>query len=180
MNKLVLATLLGVAAIGGGAAAWVADKPVAAAAPVVAPLTLTGRVVDDAHLLDAGQAQALDAKLAALEKTAGPQFIVVTTPSLGGREIAEYSLALGRGWGIGSRNRNDGVLLVVAPTEHRVRIEVGKGLERTLPDELCAKVIREDIVPRFKQGDLPGGISAGVDAISAVLSAHPTLPGARA
>jgi len=179
MNKLVLAALLGVAAIGGGAAAWVADKPVAAAT-VVAPLKLTGRIVDDAHLLDAAQTRTLDAKLATLEATAGPQLVVVTTLSLGGQTIANYSLALGNGWGIGAKDRNDGVLLVVAPNEHKVRIEVGKGLEKILPDELCAKFIREDIVPHFKQDDFPGGISAGVDRISAVLIAHPTLSGAKA
>ncbi|MDE2562453.1 MAG: TPM domain-containing protein [Sphingomonadales bacterium] len=178
MKKLVLAVLIGVAIVGGGAAAWVADKPVAAAR-VVAPLELTGRVVDDAHLLSAVEAQALDAKLAAIEKTAGPQFVVVTTPSLEGRDIADYSLALGNGWGVGDRTRNDGVLLVVAPNEQRVRIEVGKGLEKTLPDELCAQFIREIIVPHFKRGDFAGGITAGVDRIDAVLLAQPTLAGAK-
>lgn len=179
MKKLVLAALLGVTAIGGGAVASVADKPVATV-PIAPPLKLTGRVVDAAHLLDAGQTKALDAKLAALEKTAGPQFVVVTTPSLDGRAIEDYSLALGNGWSIGDKTRNDGVLLVVAPNEHKVRIEVGKGLEKILADDLCAKFIREDIIPRFRQNDFPGGIAAGVDRISTVLAAHPTLTGAKA
>lgn len=179
MKKLILAALLGVAAIGGGAAAWVMDKPVAAD-PVEAPLELTGPVVDDAHVLDAATTASLTQRLETLERTAGPQLVVVTTPSLGGREINDYSLALGRGWGIGDKLRNDGVLLVVAPTERKVRIEVGKGLEKTLPDDLCATIIREDLTPRFRQGDLSGGIVAGVDRLSAILAAHPTLPGAKA
>lgn len=108
---------------------------------------------------------------------AGPQFVVVTVPTLGGRSIEDYARALGNGWGVGDRQRNDGVILLVAPAEHKVRIEVGKGLETTLSDTLCAEVIGEDILPRFRANALREGIEAGADRIIAILLAHPTLPG---
>ncbi len=134
---------------------------------------LTGRVVDDAHLLDAQQAQALDARLAALEAQSGHQLVVVTLPSLQGYDIADYGYQLGRTWGIGGKANNDGVLLIVAPTEHRVRIEVGYGLEGILTDALSSVIINTQITPKFKQGDFAGGIDAGVDALAQQLQLPP-------
>ncbi len=88
-----------------------------------------------------------------------------TTSSLQGKDINDYSITLARSWGLGSKEHNDGLLLLVAPNERRLRIEVGKGLEKKLPDELCAKIIRKDITPRFKSGAMFDGINAGVDAL---------------
>ena len=159
----------------GGAAVPSANQ--AAAAPTVnqadaAPAipALTGRVVDNANILSPEQEGALGKKSAALEARTGHQFVIVTLPSLGGRPIKSVSLALGNGWKIGRKGYDDGVLLVVAPVEREVRIEVGYGLERTLSNDAAAKIIQELILPEFKKARLPEGISKGADAIVARLS----------
>lgn len=134
---------------------------------------LTGRVVDDAALLSPQQRQALTDKLAALEKQSGRQLVVATIPDLQGYDIGDYGYRLGREWGIGNKDRNDGALLIVAPNERKVRIEVGYGLEGILTDALSSQIIRNAITPRFKAGDMPGGINAGVDAIGQLLALPP-------
>lgn len=131
---------------------------------------LTGRVVDNADFLDARQEAELTARLAALEQRTGRQMVVVTLPNLkGGGDISypedDFTYRLGRHWGIGSEERDDGVILLVAAEERRVRIEVGYGLEPVLTDALSATIIREQIVPRFREGDMAGGIIAGADAV---------------
>jgi uncharacterized protein len=130
---------------------------------------LTGRVVDQADLLDPASEASLVGKLAAVERDFGPQFVVVTVPTLQGYPIEDYGVQLGRHWGIGHKERNDGVLLIVAPSERKVRIEVGYGLERRVTDPFAAKVIREAALPRFREGDLGDGIEATSDAIIARL-----------
>lgn len=134
---------------------------------------LTGRVVDDAHLMSDAQVQSLDAKLAALETQTGHQLVVVTLPSLQGYEIEDYGYQLGRAWGIGGKANNDGVLLIVAPNERKVRVEVGYGLEGTITDALSSVIINTQILPRFKSNDYPGGIEAGVDALAQQLQLPP-------
>lgn len=141
---------------------------------------LTGRVVDGANLLDPAQEQALTQKLAALEQDSGRQLAVVTLPDLQGYEIADYGYRLGRAWGIGTREKNDGALLIVAPNERKVRIEVGYGLEGILTDAMSSLIINDAIVPRFKAGDFPGGVAAGVDEIAALLKLPPDEARARA
>jgi uncharacterized protein len=126
---------------------------------------LTGRVVDDAHLLSPEQAAAIDAKLAGLETQSRRQMVVVTLPSLEGFEIEDYGYRLGRAWGIGDKQRNDGLLLIVAPTEHKVRIEAGYGLEGIITDALSSVIIQREVVPRFKANDYPGGIAAATDQL---------------
>jgi uncharacterized protein len=130
---------------------------------------LTGRVVDDAHLLSPEQAAAIDAKLAGLETQSQRQMVVVTLPSLEGYEIEDYGYRLGRAWGIGDKQRNDGLLLIVAPTEHKVRIEAGYGLEGIITDALSSVLIQREVVPRFKAKDYPGGIAAATDQLVAQL-----------
>jgi len=130
---------------------------------------LTGRVVDDAHLLDAGTTASIDSKLAALEQKTGDQLVVVTLPTLQGHEIEDYGYQLGRAWGIGQKGKNSGALLIIAPNEHRVRIEVGYGLEGTLTDAISRLIIENSILPRFRANDYAGGISRGVDDIIQVL-----------
>ena len=131
---------------------------------------LTGRVVDDAHILSDATKSDLTEKLAALEAKTSRQLVVVTLPSLGGYEISDYGYQLGRAWGIGQGKLNNGAILIVAPTEHRVRIEVGYGLEPILTDAFSSVVITTQITPQFKKGDFNAGVSAGVDALIEQLS----------
>jgi uncharacterized protein len=135
---------------------------------------LTGRVVDRANLLSPEDEGRLTERLAAVEHDVGPQFVIVTVESLQGASIEDFGVGLGRTWGIGHRTRNDGVLLIVAPNERKVRIEVGYGLERRITDPFAARVIREQITPRLRLGDHPGGIIAGSDAIIARLRSRQT------
>ena len=130
---------------------------------------LTGRVVDQADLLTPDDEQALNVKLSALQREVGPQFVVVTVPSLGGLPIEQYGVQLGRRWGIGDKVRNDGLLLIVAPVERKARIEVGYGLEKRVTDPFAAKVMRERMLPHFERGEFPAGIAAGSDALIARL-----------
>ncbi len=126
---------------------------------------LSGRVVDEADIIDAGTEAELTQKLEALEQQSQRQLVVVTLPDLQGYDIADYGYQLGREWGIGDAERNDGALLIVAPNERKVRIEVGYGLEGYLTDAYSALIIQNAILPRFREGDMPGGIIAGTDAI---------------
>jgi len=130
---------------------------------------LSGRVVDQAGILSSAEEGRLTTKLKNLEDSASIQLVVVTLPSLRGAPIEDWGLTLGRSWGIGQKGKDNGVLLIVAPNDRELRIEVGYGLEGTLPDATANAIIRNVIVPRFKGGSMAGGISDGVDAIIAVL-----------
>jgi uncharacterized protein len=134
---------------------------------------LTGRVVDNAELLSPADEAALDRKLEMLEQASSRQLVVATVPDLQGYEIEDYGYRLGRTWGIGQSEANNGTILLVAPSERRVRIEVGYGLEPILTDALSSVIINQAILPRFKAGDYPGGINAGADAIIQQLQAPP-------
>jgi uncharacterized protein len=131
---------------------------------------LTGRVVDDAHILSDATRDSLSGKLAALEAKTSRQLIVVTIPSLGGYDISDYGYQLGRAWGIGQKKLNNGVLFIVAPTEHKTRIEVGYGLEPILTDALSSVIIQTQVLPKFRSGDFNGGVVAGADALIQQLS----------
>jgi uncharacterized protein len=131
---------------------------------------LTGRVVDQANLLDPAQEAALTAKLEGLETRTKRQLVVATLNSLEGNEISDYGYRLGRHWAIGQdgkgeSEKDNGAILIVAPNERKMRIEVGYGLEPVLTDGLSSSIIRNDITPFFKAGDFVGGINAGVDKI---------------
>jgi uncharacterized protein len=132
--------------------------------------TLSGRVVDDANILDPPTRAALNQKLADLEAKTTDQLVVVTLRSLQGTSIEDFGVQLGRSWRIGQRDKNNGVLLIVAPSERKVRIEVGYGLEGTLTDAVSKLIIENAIVPRFRANDVPGGITRGVDDIISVLT----------
>jgi uncharacterized protein len=131
---------------------------------------LTGRIVDQANIIAAGTRSAVGPKLADLEAKSGIQFVVATVATLEGQEIEPYANELFRSWKLGEKTKNNGVLLLVAPNERRVRIEVGYGLEGTLTDALSKVIITNAITPRFKAGDFSGGISRGVDDIITVLT----------
>jgi uncharacterized protein len=131
---------------------------------------LTGRIVDQANVIPAATRSAIERKLADLETKSGIQLVVATVTSLEGEEIEPYANELFRNWKLGEKTKNNGVLLLVAPNERRVRIEVGYGLEGTLTDALSKVIITNAIAPRFKTGDFGGGVSRGVDDIITVLT----------
>ena len=148
---------------------------VALATPVAAQTfpPLTGRVVDQAHLLSPEQVQDLTSKSAALESQKGAQFVVATVNGLEGYPVEDYGYRLGRAWGIGQKGKDNGVILLVAPNEHKVRIEVGYGATPYITDAMSGLIIRENVIPRFKQNDYGGGIEAGADAIIKQISLSP-------
>ncbi len=165
------ALLLAVAFAGGLVGA-------AFAAPTFPPLT--GRVVDDAHVLSDQTQADLNQKLTALEQKTGDQVVVVTLPSLQGYEIEDYGYQLGRAWGIGQKGKNTGALFIVAPAEHKVRIEVGYGLEPVLTDALTSVILQTQVIPKFRSGDVQGGVVDGTNAIVDQLGLDPAEAQAKA
>lgn len=141
---------------------------------------LTGRVVDEAGLLRPETESRIEARLARLETDTGAQLVLVTFADLQGREIEDYGYRLGRHWGIGRRQAQDGVMILVAPRERRARIEVGYGLEPVLTDALAAKIIHEDMLPAFRRGGFETGLTQGVDAVEAQLRMEPEAAVSRA
>jgi len=131
---------------------------------------LTGRVVDAAGILTPDQRGTLEAKLKAYEDKTSDQVVVATVPNLQGTSVEDYANRLFRDWKIGQAKTNNGVLLLVAPSERKVRIEVGYGLEGALTDALSRVIIAGAITPRFKTGDYFGGLDAGVDGILSILA----------
>ncbi|MCS6914472.1 MAG: TPM domain-containing protein [Myxococcales bacterium] len=141
------------------------------------PAAPLGRVTDLAGVLSPGERKSLEARLRRYELQGragqrGPQIAVVTLPTLAGEPIEEVSIRLAERWKIGSR-ADDGILLVVAPRERRVRIEVGYGLEGQVPDAVAARIIREIIAPRLRVGDYFGGLTAGVVAVHQAATGQP-------
>ena len=134
---------------------------------------LTGPVVDAANVIPADAEARLTQKLSALKQQSNRELQVVTLPNLQGYEIADYGYQLGRHWGLGTKEKSDAAMLIVAPAERRLRIEVGYGLEATLTDGLSSLIIGKIITPKFKAGDLPGGVEAGIDAIIKQLQLPP-------
>lgn len=130
---------------------------------------LTGRIVDEAGLVKIEDRQAIEEMLAALEAKSTDQVGVVTLKSLQGYDIADFGYQLGRKWGIGQKGKNNGILLIVAPNERKLRIEVGRGLEPTMTDLLSTLIIQNRMLPAFRRGDYSGGIKAGVTDIRDVL-----------
>jgi uncharacterized protein len=131
---------------------------------------LTGHVVDQAAILPSDSRQALDAKLVDLEDKSSIQFVVATVPSLQDRDVETFANLLFRKWALGEKKKNNGVLLLVAPKERKVRIEVGYGLEGVLTDALSKLIIVNGIAPRFKAGDFAGGVNRGVDDVISILT----------
>jgi len=141
---------------------------VALAAPKFPPLT--GRVVDNAGMLSPQAEAELTAELADLETKTGRQLVVATVPDLQGYEIEDYGYQLLRTWGIGDKDRDDGAILLVAPSARKVRIEVGYGLEPVLTDALSSLIIQQRILPAFKDGRMEAGVVDGTRAIVQQLS----------
>ncbi|WP_367374465.1 YgcG family protein [Pseudomonas lini] len=134
---------------------------------------LTGRVVDNAQMIEPAVREQLVQQLNAHEKTTGEQLVVVTLPDLQGTDIADFGYQLGRYWGIGQKDKNNGALLIVARAERKLRIEVGYGLEGRLTDAQSSVIINQVITPAFKAGNFSKGISDGVAAMLVVLGGNP-------
>jgi uncharacterized protein len=130
---------------------------------------LTGRVVDNAHILSPSTTQSLDQSLEAYENGTSNQVVVATIPSLNGDSIDDYGYQLGRYWHIGQKGKDNGVLLIVAPVERKVRIEVGYGLEPVLTDAASSQIVNEIILPDFRAGRMEQGVVDGTQAILSVL-----------
>jgi uncharacterized protein len=141
---------------------------------------LSGRVVDNAKLLSAATEQNLNQQLAAQEQRTGNQIVVVTLPDLQGYEISDYGFQLGRHWGIGQKDTNNGALLIIAMKERKMRIEVGYGLEGLLTDARSAQIIQQILTPAFKSGDFDGGVKAAVEAMVQIIDGKtPAIPKAQ-
>ena len=130
---------------------------------------LTGRVVDNAEILSPAVRDRLSADLKAHEDRTTNQVAVLTIRSLGGDSVEEFATRVFDAWKLGRKGKDNGVLVIVAPGDRRMRIEVGYGLEGTLTDAAAARIIRDRMTPRFKDNDFDGGVSAGVEAIVATL-----------
>lgn len=168
LRPLVAAALTGLLLLGGPAAAQTFPK-------------LAGNpVVDQADIIPAAEEAALNTQLLELEKTTGHQLVVATVSDLEGNDIAEYGYKLGRAWGIGDEAKDDGVVFLIAPNERRMNIAVGLGLEPVLTDALSGRIIRDVVTPKFKAGDMPGGIQDGVNAIAQQIQLPPEEAAARA
>lgn len=163
------------AALGGALLALASGVSAADAGMPPFP-ALTGPVVDGANLLSADDQYAITQKLAAYDRGSGNQVVVVTVPTLNGYPIEQWGYQLGRHWGIGEKGKNTGAILIVDSGEKKLRIEVGYGLEGTLTDAISDNIIRNVIVPKFKQQDYAGGISDGVDAVLSVLGGDENAP----
>jgi len=152
----------------------------AAVGPASAQGTVTlpspvGRVNDFANVLDPSVEATLDARLKAVEDRTTAQIAVATVPSLQGLTVEEYAERLFRTWGIGQAKVDNGVLVLVAPTDREMRIEVGYGLEGVLPDGLAGAIIRETFIPRFREDDYAGGIVAGVSRVAEIVERNHVL-----
>jgi len=137
---------------------------------------LTARVTDTTGTLDVSQKQSLETSLATLEQRKGAQLAVLMVPTVKPEEIEQYSIRVVDAWKLGRKNIDDGALLIVAKNDHRVRIEVGRGLEGAIPDAATARIIREYITPKFRAGDFFGGIVDATDALTKLIDGEPLPP----
>jgi uncharacterized protein len=161
-----LAAPLAILLIAGGCKAEAPAAPEAALCKGVPPMTLKGRVTDAAAILSEEEEARLSDRLAHYEERTKHQMVVVTTPGLNGMSVDDFGTCLGNRWGIGREDHDDGVLILVAPKERKMRIATGFGMEKILTDDKALAVV-DQMSPRFKQGDYAGGLSKGIDAIAA-------------
>jgi len=134
-----------------------------------------GRITDLANVIDAATEAGLDRRIDQLEQKTTAEIAVVTVPSLDGAPVEDYAVRLFKDWGIGQAKQDNGVLVLVAPTEGEMRIEVGYGLEGVLPDGLAGQIIREQFIPRFRDDDYNGGIRDGVARVIEVVARQQVL-----
>jgi len=171
---LAALVMLGTAAC-GSADAVPAGRSATVDLATPSDLKLTGRVVDAANLMDDRSEQALTSRLEALERATSDQVVLVTVPSLYGQSIERFSLDLANRWKVGRADVDNGVMILVAPTDRKVRVEVGLGLEGLLTDAEAGEVIKK-MLPRFEAADYAGGLSIGVDQIDQLLRSDRRRP----
>jgi uncharacterized protein len=152
------------------------QKSICVTVKIISPPKFRGRVNDDAHVLRQGAELRLSRRLAAWEKTGGPQGVVVTIPSLRGIDINNYACTLGDDWGIGNKARNDGIMFLYAIKERKVRIAVGFGLENRLSNTFLQEVIDQNILPELRQARFENATNAALDRIIEKLAEAPTTP----
>jgi uncharacterized protein len=140
---------------------------------------LRGRVNDYAGVMSSEQARSLESRLAQFEQETGHQVAVLTIPTLGGEDIEGFSIRVAENWKLGKKGFDNGVILVVAVKDRRLRLEVGYGLEGVLPDAIAKRITSDYIVPRFRAQDYAGGIIAGIDAVLRVIKQEPLPEAAR-
>ncbi len=146
----------------------IAFWPLAAQAQPVLPVpALSARAIDQTGTLSAADLQALEARLQGLEEKSGSQVVVLVVPTTAPEDIASYAFRVASSWKIGRRDVGDGLLLVVAKDDRRMRIEVARKLEGAIPDLAASRIIDQAMAPRFREGDYAGGISAALDQIGA-------------
>jgi uncharacterized protein len=158
---------LALALLGGASSLALAQVPVP---------PLTARVTDLTGTLTPSQEQSLDQTLAALEASKGSQLAVLIVPTTAPETIEQFGIRVAEQWKLGRKGVDDGAILLVAKNDHRVRIEVGYGLEGALNDATCEQIISETIIPRFRQGDFYGGIRAGLARMIQVVDGEPLPP----
>ena len=137
---------------------------------------LTAHVTDLTGTLEPQQIQALEDELKALEQSKGSQVGVLMIATTGPEDIAAYGIRVAEAWKLGRRGTDDGVILIIAKDDHRVRIEVGRGLEGAIPDAAAARVIREYLAPRFRADDYYGGLHDATDALGKLIRDEPLPP----
>lgn len=157
----------------GGAANEIArslpDAETQSTQPAPPALPLTGRVVDAADILSPEFEALMTDRLARFETETQAQFVLVATPSLNGQPVDRYTIDLGNAWGIGSANRNDGIILLIAPSEGKARLSVGLGLEDVLTPEVSSRIMTDTLVPYFRTGDYEAGADRGIEAVMTVV-----------
>jgi len=166
IKTIAIAFWLSLAALAGAAHAQ----------PVQPVPALVAHVIDATGILEAGQKVALEEKLTALEAAKGSQVVVLMVPTTAPEDIASYANRVGNSWKIGRKDVGDGVLLVVAKDDRKVRIEVAKTLEGAIPDLAAKQIIDQALTPRFKLGDYAGGLDAAVDQLAARIKGEPLPP----
>ena len=174
---------MGIAALFRSLAAAVLSGLLLTAAPATAqtfPKLAGNPVVDQADIIPAAEETALNTQLLELQQKTGHQLVVATVSDLEGRDVSDYGYRLGREWQIGDKEKDDGVVFLIAPNERRMSIAVGYGLEPILTDALSGRIIRDVVTPKFKAGDMPGGIQDGVNAIAEQIQLTPEEAAARA
>jgi len=165
MRHAIAVALIGLLLCVGGAFAAVIPVP-----------PLTARVTDQTGTLDSGQTQALEAKLAAFEKSKGSQFAVLIVPTTGDETIEQFSIRVVDQWKLGRKGVDDGALLLVAKDDRKARIEVGRGLEGVIPDAIANRIIDEDLRPKFREGDFAGGLQGALDRMIGLVNGEPLPP----